>query len=48
MGGIKHCVAYGPGVLDVAHQPDEWCAIEDLINATKVLALTVLDLTGSM
>jgi succinyl-diaminopimelate desuccinylase len=48
IGGIKHCVAYGPGVLDVAHQPDEWCAIEDLINATKVLALTVLDLTGSM
>jgi succinyl-diaminopimelate desuccinylase len=48
VGGIKHCVAYGPGVLDVAHQPDEWCAIEDLINATKVLALTVLDLTGSM
>ncbi len=48
LGGITHCVAYGPGVLDVAHQPDEWCAIEDLINATKVLALTILDLTGSM
>jgi succinyl-diaminopimelate desuccinylase len=48
LGGITHCVAYGPGVLDVAHQPDEWCEIEDLINATKVLALTILDLTGSM
>ena len=48
LAGIKNCVAYGPGVLDVAHQPDEWCAIEDLINATKVLALTTLDLTDSM
>jgi succinyl-diaminopimelate desuccinylase len=48
LGGIKNCVAYGPGVLDVAHQPDEWCAIDDLIDATKVLALTILDLTGSM
>lgn len=47
IGGIRDCVAYGPGVLDVAHQPDEWCAIDDLVNATKVLALTVLDLTGS-
>ena len=40
IGGIRHVVAYGPGRLDVAHQPDEWCSIEDLINATKVIALT--------
>jgi succinyl-diaminopimelate desuccinylase len=46
IAGIKQCVAYGPGVLDVAHQPDEWCAVEDLINATKVLALTLIDLCG--
>jgi succinyl-diaminopimelate desuccinylase len=46
LGGIPHCVAYGPGILDLAHQPDEWCAIEDMINATKVLALTVIDLAG--
>jgi succinyl-diaminopimelate desuccinylase len=46
MAGIKQCVAYGPGVLDVAHQPDEWCAVDDLINATKVLALTLIDLCG--
>ena len=43
---IPHCVAYGPGVLEVAHQPDEWCGIDDLVNATKVLALTILELTG--
>lgn len=45
IGGIRNCVAYGPGILDLAHQPDEWCAIEDLINATKILALAVLELT---
>jgi succinyl-diaminopimelate desuccinylase len=44
IGGIKHCVAYGPGILDLAHQPDEWCGVDDLVNATKVLALTLLDL----
>lgn len=47
IGGIAHCVAYGPGILDLAHQPDEWCAVEDLVNATKVIALTLLDLTQS-
>jgi succinyl-diaminopimelate desuccinylase len=44
IAGIKQCVAYGPGVLDLAHQPDEWCAVDDLIQATKVLALTIIDL----
>ena len=23
IGGIEHCVAYGPGILELAHQPDE-------------------------
>jgi succinyl-diaminopimelate desuccinylase len=44
IGGVRDCIAYGPGVLDLAHQPDEWCAIEDLINSTKVLALSLLEL----
>ena len=46
IGGITNCVAYGPGILDLAHQRDEWCGIDDLVNATKVLALTILDLVG--
>jgi succinyl-diaminopimelate desuccinylase len=33
IGGIRNCVAYGPGVLDFAHQPDEWCSVDDLVNA---------------
>lgn len=45
IAGVPNCVAYGPGILDLAHQPDEYCAIDDLINATKVLALSILDLT---
>jgi succinyl-diaminopimelate desuccinylase len=44
LGGIEHCVAYGPGRLDLAHQPDEWCGIGDLVRATKVLALALLRL----
>jgi succinyl-diaminopimelate desuccinylase len=47
IAGIKDCIAYGPGILDLAHQPDEWCGIDDLVNATKVLALSILDLTGT-
>ena len=48
IGGIRDCVAYGPGILDLAHQPDEWCGIDDLISATKVLALSILDLTRTV
>lgn len=47
IAGVPHCVAYGPGILDLAHQPDEYCDIADLVNATKVIALAVLELTGT-
>ena len=23
IGGVRDCIAYGPGILDLAHQPDE-------------------------
>ena len=48
IAGIPHCVAYGPGILDLAHQPDEWCGVDDLVNATKVIALAILELTGTV
>lgn len=48
IAGIPHCVAYGPGILDLAHQPDEWCGVDDLVNATKVLALSILELTQTI
>jgi succinyl-diaminopimelate desuccinylase len=47
IAGIPHCVAYGPGELELAHQPDESCRIADLVAATKVIALATLDLTGA-
>lgn len=48
IAGVPHCVAYGPGELEQAHQPDEYCRIDDLVNSTKVLALAVLELTGAL
>ena len=44
IGRLKDCIAYGPGVLDLAHQPDEWVGIADMVNSAKVMALSTLDL----
>ena len=44
IGGIGQCVAYGPGELEQAHQPDERCALSDITESTQVLALTIVDL----
>jgi len=46
LGGIEHCVAYGPGRLELSHQPDEWCGVDDLVRAAQVMALALLDLAG--
>ena len=46
LAGVPQCVAYGPGQLDLAHQPDEYCSVEDIITATKVLALAVMKLAS--
>jgi succinyl-diaminopimelate desuccinylase len=40
IGRLKDCIAYGPGELDLAHQPDEWVGIDDMVAAAKVMALT--------
>ena len=47
IAGIEHCVAYGPGPLEEAHQPDESCAVDDLVASTQVMALAALELVGS-
>jgi len=46
IAGIPDCVAYGPGQIELAHQPNESCAIADILNATKVIALATLDLAS--
>ena len=40
IGRLKDCIAYGPGLLELAHQPDEWVGIDDMVNSAKVMALT--------
>ena len=44
IGGIGQCVAYGPGELEQAHQPDERCLLSDITQATQVMALAIVDL----
>jgi succinyl-diaminopimelate desuccinylase len=39
VGKLRDCIAYGPGILDLAHQPDEYVVIEDMVNSAKVMAL---------
>ncbi|MER3397747.1 MAG: succinyl-diaminopimelate desuccinylase [Chloroflexota bacterium] len=44
LGGVEHCIAYGPGRLELAHQPDEYIEIEDLRRAMGVMALGLINL----
>jgi len=46
IAGVADCVSYGPGILELAHQPDEYVTLDDLAAATRVMALTLLDLNG--
>jgi len=46
IGRLKNCIAYGPGILDLAHQPDEWVGVQDMIDSAKVMALTLAELLG--
>ncbi len=44
IGRLKDCIAYGPGILDLAHQPDEYVGIDDMVDAATVMALALGDL----
>lgn len=39
IGHLHDCIAYGPGILDLAHRPDEWVGIDDMIESAKVMAI---------
>ena len=39
IGRIKDCIAYGPGILDLAHQPDEYVVIDDMLDSAKIMCL---------
>ncbi|EJN03938.1 acetylornithine deacetylase/succinyl-diaminopimelate desuccinylase family protein [Phyllobacterium sp. YR531] len=39
IGLLHDCIAYGPGILDLAHRPDEYVGIDDMVESAKVMAL---------
>lgn len=44
IGRLKNCIAYGPGRLELAHQPDEWIGIDDMADSARVMALVLAEL----
>ncbi len=38
IGKLKNCIAYGPGVLELAHKPDEWVGVDDMLDSARVMA----------
>jgi succinyl-diaminopimelate desuccinylase len=37
IGKLKNCIAYGPGILDLAHKPDEYIGIDDMVESACVM-----------
>lgn len=46
IGHLHDCVAYGPGILELAHQPDEFVGIDDMVTSAKVMAIAALSLSA--
>ncbi|WP_343081828.1 acetylornithine deacetylase/succinyl-diaminopimelate desuccinylase family protein [Ostreiculturibacter nitratireducens] len=44
IGKLHNCIAYGPGILDLAHQPDEWVGVQDMQDSAGVMALVLSEL----
>lgn len=47
LGHVDQCIAYGPGILHLAHQPDEYCRIDHMLEASKAMALVAMRLLGT-
>ena len=41
IGHLHDCIAYGPGILDLAHRPDEFVGIDDMVESARVMALAL-------
>lgn len=37
IGKLKNCVAYGPGILELAHKPDEYIGVDDMMLSVEVM-----------
>ncbi len=46
IGKLKNCIAYGPGILELAHQPDEWVGVDDMVQSAQVMAIAAAQLLG--
>lgn len=46
IGKLKNCVAYGPGILELAHKPDEYVGVEDMMVSVQVMARSLAELLG--
>ncbi|QPH52257.1 acetylornithine deacetylase/succinyl-diaminopimelate desuccinylase family protein [Pontivivens ytuae] len=46
IGKLHNCIAYGPGILDLAHQPDEYVGIDDMVDSAKVMGRALERLLG--
>lgn len=46
-GGIP-TMMFGPGNIRVAHQPDEYVPVDELLTATRTLALTIVRFCGAI
>jgi succinyl-diaminopimelate desuccinylase len=44
IGKLKNCIAYGPGLLELAHKPDEYIGVDDMIDSAQVMAKCLMEL----
>ncbi|WP_420412706.1 acetylornithine deacetylase/succinyl-diaminopimelate desuccinylase family protein [Roseibium sp.] len=44
IGKLKNCIAYGPGILDLAHKPDEYVGVDDMLDSAKVMGRSLIEL----
>lgn len=48
IGHLHDCIAYGPGILDLAHRADEYVVIDDMVESAKVMAFATHQLLTAM
>lgn len=44
IGHLHNVIAYGPGILELAHQPDEYVEVSAMIDSAKVMGHSLCDL----
>ena len=44
IGKLKNCIAYGPGILELAHKPDEYIGIDDMVESAQVMGAALQSL----